>query len=165
MKLHLTFFVLLAAMLIHEFAVAQIEQVSSEDILQAALKLEKAAESSDAFNDDAVRYCQCSKAKTAVHDLQKVISDNLAQPKSPIHKSILASSIWRVADVADVMEFGVGLDLTSCTHYFNSDYRAQKTAMLGLGAYSDLSAAKVGLQKLALQQTMWQEQQQRIQEQ
>jgi hypothetical protein len=156
----------LFTLVLNHVATAQAKMVTSEEVFKAVLNVKQAAEAADAVNEDAIRYCHATKAKITSKDLEKEVSRDLVGNGSRLPSSVAASDMWEVADVADAIEFGVGLDTMHCALRFNQDYRAQATAQSGLTAYSNLSTAKVEFEDLARRQTTWEEQQQRmIQEQ
>jgi hypothetical protein len=138
---------------------AQNKHVSSEEIMQAAFDLKVATQDADGLNEDAIRYCKSTKSAYTTKDLEESISENLAQGNSRLPGTISASHIWRVAKVAGLIQFMLATDLMACNVDFD-DPRARKVAQRGLGIYSAFENAKSAFQTLALQQTIWQEEQQ-----
>ena len=136
---------------------AQVSKVSSENIMDAAFDMKKASEAVDKLASDMSKYCKWGIASLDTSDLNVAISSFLLNHGSQVPETVLASNMWRVSFVAGDVIHHLAASSSQCDlgRRYSDDARMSDAASSVL---MRLFWARSKFNKLAYQQTRWQEQ-------
>lgn len=136
---------------------AQVHKVSSEEIMDAALDMRRAAEQADKLTQPGEKYCKWGAASLDASELDTAISRFLLNHTLTVPENIAASQMWRVDVVAEGLVHQLTLGASQCA----ADIRHSDDAHSAFDSASSILikmiAARLKLYNLARQQTRWQE--------
>jgi hypothetical protein len=136
---------------------AQVSKVSSENIMDAVFDMKKASEAVDKLASDMSKYCKWGIASLDTSDLNVAISSFLLNHGSQVPETVLASNMWRVSFVAGDVIHHLAASSSQCDlgRRYSDDARMSDAASSVL---MRLFWARSKFNKVAYQQTRWQEQ-------
>jgi hypothetical protein len=137
---------------------AQVQSVSPEHVLRAALDVKRVADAADKLDSDALEYCGSThRAAITSSDVEESISEYLLKPGQLVPDTLPASNVWMVRNrISGVLHFVV-LNALECATQADSRKGAREAAVRAMDIAANLGRARENLGALALQQTKWQE--------
>jgi hypothetical protein len=137
---------------------AQVTKVNTEDLMDAALDMKKAAATADKLSPDGSKYCHWGIATLDASDLDLAVSRFLLSHGSQVvPDDISASKMWHVSLVADELINQLEMRLQECNLGMRLNRDIYNVAVAGKPMLSKLQDAKNRFVRQAFQQTEWQE--------
>jgi hypothetical protein len=137
---------------------AQVTKVNTEDLMETALDMKKAAATADKLSPDGSKYCHWGIATLDASDLDSAVSRFLLSRGSQVvADDISASKMWHVSLVADDLINQLELRLQECNLGMRLNHDIYNVAVAGKPMLSKLQDAKNRFARQAFQQTQWQE--------
>lgn len=137
---------------------AQIAKVSSDDIMDAAFDMKKAAEQADKLDSDGRKHCGWGIASADASDLSDAISRFLLNHGSRVRENVPASKMWRVSFAAGDLIHRLAVGQSECILKLRYSDDARSVDVAASAIIMKFTTAKERFDALAYQQTRWQEQ-------
>ena len=149
--------VVIVLLMISVPCVAEVHKVSSDDIMDAALDMKRAAELADKLAPDGARYCRWGISSLDASDLEVAISRFLLNHGTRVPDYVPASNMWHVSSVVDNMVHQLAMGMTQCDLDLRFSGNARSVAVSSSSILNKMTTAREKFDLLAYQQTQWQE--------
>jgi len=136
---------------------AQVRKVNSDDIMDAAVDMKRAAELGDKLTPDGAKYCRWGISSLDASDLDIAISRFLLNHGTRVPDYVPASKMWHVSFVSDALVHQLEMGTTQCDAELRFSANARSVSVSASSILSKMRLARDKVDLLAYQQTQWQE--------